>query len=35
MDKLEKPEKPIPFDEAAVRQRILERFDEIRRKPGG
>ncbi len=31
---IQKPEKPQPFDEAAYRQRVLEKFDEIRRKPG-
>ncbi len=29
-----KPEKPQPFDEAPARQRVLLKFDEIRRKAG-
>ena len=31
---MSKPEKPQPLDEAELKRKILERFEEIRRKPG-
>ena len=34
MERFEKPEKPRPFDLAAARQGIIQKYDEIRRKPG-